>query len=439
MSKKKTRKASAMAPVIRHRVDSSATGRPDSRQPDPDQPPGIGTTGRPSIYSEWLNNTPRPQARSAWLNSSIGDTSALRAAMDEVALGPKPGTADGGNAPGFRKRLSTRARKLAQAERLQLDPDELSSNAGMAVDPSRQLAPTVPARQARLVPPSGNAPRSTRIMPTMSSGDQTAEPGRGGTPPGRRATAGRVPVMAEQPTVRMTAAARFAAGPKPSARQTTAHAALTGQATAKVPAVRKTAAPAMAKASDSGVLIRGARKPAATGAIVPRRLRPPSFVMQGVVALATVIVLMGVLTVSSPLGYGAAVNGTFQAYANSFHWIPTATPTPTLVPVNTTFSGVPPSPGQQVVVDEIRQVFGQYAQGALNVSHCESGWDPTARNPYPVGNSHAEGVFQILFPSTWNTTSYASRNPYDYDANIRAAWEIFHRDGNSWAEWECKP
>jgi hypothetical protein len=100
---------------------------------------------------------------------------------------------------------------------------------------------------------------------------------------------------------------------------------------------------------------------------------------------------------------------------------------------------LPASPGQQVVIDEIKQVFGSYAQGALNISHCESGWDPTARNPYPVGNSHAEGVFQILYPSTWDTTSYASRNPYDYDANIRAAYEIFSRDGNSWREWACKP
>jgi hypothetical protein len=100
---------------------------------------------------------------------------------------------------------------------------------------------------------------------------------------------------------------------------------------------------------------------------------------------------------------------------------------------------IPASPGQQVVINEIQAVFGQYTTGALNIARCESGFDPAARNPYPVGNSHAEGVFQILFPSTWDTTSYAAQNPYDYNANIHAAWQIFSRDGYSWREWECKP
>ncbi|MGH2485937.1 MAG: hypothetical protein ACRDHE_07995 [Ktedonobacterales bacterium] len=73
------------------------------------------------------------------------------------------------------------------------------------------------------------------------------------------------------------------------------------------------------------------------------------------------------------------------------------------------------------------------------MSRCESGYDPNAVNPYAIGNSHASGVFQILFPSTWDGTSYASQSPFDYNANIHAAYEIFSRDGYSWREWACKP
>jgi hypothetical protein len=84
-------------------------------------------------------------------------------------------------------------------------------------------------------------------------------------------------------------------------------------------------------------------------------------------------------------------------------------------------------------------VFGSYSQGALAISKCESGYDPNAWNSYPILNSHASGVFQILYPSTWNTTSYASQSPFNADANIHAAYQIFKRDGYSWREWQCKP
>jgi hypothetical protein len=430
MAKKKTRKAPAMAPVIRQRVAPVGAVEPDAGalRPDPDQPPMDGTTGRPSVYSEWLNTTSRTPAASAWLNEPVDANPRLRGAMRDVGLEPKPAAPQGEGQAGPRKRLSTRARKLGQGERLQVEPDATRPGAGPAADPRRQLAPTVPARPTMGAAPGANLPRSTRVMQAMPGDSRAQGMGtngrqpamrRDGGGPAPRGTAGRIPALADQPTARV-----------PAAHDTASHAAL----------ARQTGAPAAARSTPSGSLvIHGTRVPKATGPVVPRRLRPPSFVMQGVVALATVVVLLGVLTVSSPLGYGAALSGTFQAYANSVKWVPTPTPTATPVPLNTTFGGVPPSPGQQVIVDEIKQVFGSYAQGALNVSHCESGWDPSARNPYPVGNSHAEGVFQILYPSTWNTTSYASRNPYDYDANIRAAYEIFHRDGNSWAEWECQP
>lgn len=192
----------------------------------------------------------------------------------------------------------------------------------------------------------------------------------------------------------------------------------------------------------TALLIRGARKPSASYMpVVPRRSGQRSVVTQFVVAMVTVMSLMAVLTLASPLSTSAAFATTFQTYAGAVPWIPTPTPTPiptpTLVPVYAgPATGV--NPGQQVIINEINAVFGSFAPGALNIARCESGYDPNARNPFAVGDSHAEGVFQILFPSTWSGTSYVNASPYDYHANIRAAYEIFHRDGNSWREWECK-
>jgi len=84
------------------------------------------------------------------------------------------------------------------------------------------------------------------------------------------------------------------------------------------------------------------------------------------------------------------------------------------------------------------QIFGSYAKAALIIAGCESSMNPRAYNPVSVGGSHAEGMFQILVPSTWNTTAEAGNNPYDYQANTRAAWEIFKRDGYVWGKsWAC--
>jgi hypothetical protein len=91
------------------------------------------------------------------------------------------------------------------------------------------------------------------------------------------------------------------------------------------------------------------------------------------------------------------------------------------------------------VVSMIEQVFGPYAAGAVNVAQCESGLNPGATNPYSIGGSHAAGVFQILYPSTWDGTSEAGASPYNAMANILAAHNIFVRDGYSWREWTCQP
>jgi len=125
--------------------------------------------------------------------------------------------------------------------------------------------------------------------------------------------------------------------------------------------------------------------------------------------------------------------------------IPTPVPTnPPSAPTNPNPAPTSPTPppvstGQGSVATMINQIFGPYAAGALQVAKCESGLNPAAYNPTSNGGSHAAGVFQILYPSTWMNTSEASSSPYNAQANILAAHEIFVRDGYSWREWSCAP
>lgn len=109
-----------------------------------------------------------------------------------------------------------------------------------------------------------------------------------------------------------------------------------------------------------------------------------------------------------------------------------------VTPVSTPAPAPPPASGSSVAA-MIQQVFGSYASGALNVARCESGLNPDAYNPTSIGGSHAEGVFQILYPSTWNTTPEAGSSPYNAMANIQAAHAIFVRDGYNFHEWSCQP
>ena len=91
------------------------------------------------------------------------------------------------------------------------------------------------------------------------------------------------------------------------------------------------------------------------------------------------------------------------------------------------------------VAGMIYEEFGPYGDAAVRVATCESGLNPSAYNPTSIGGSHAEGVFQILYTSTWNGTPEAGSSPYNARANIRAAHYIFVHDGYSWREWSCKP
>ncbi len=98
----------------------------------------------------------------------------------------------------------------------------------------------------------------------------------------------------------------------------------------------------------------------------------------------------------------------------------------------------PASSNGSSIADMINSVFGPYAASAQHIAMCESTMNPNATNSVAIGGSHAAGLFQILYPSTWNTTSQAGASPYDAHANIVAAHEIFVRDGYSWREWECQ-
>jgi hypothetical protein len=190
----------------------------------------------------------------------------------------------------------------------------------------------------------------------------------------------------------------------------------------------------------AAVLIRGARKPPRLSThIVPRRTGPRSAVTQFLSAMVVVVAFVSAVALTTPLGSATGLTSPFKVYANAVPFIPTPTPTPTPVPQSGGLPAFSSNPGTQAIMNEISAVFGLYAQGALNVARCESGYDPNAWNPYAIGNSHASGVFQILYPSTWNGTGYAAYSPFNADANIHAAYQMFQRDGYSWREWACQP
>jgi hypothetical protein len=101
-------------------------------------------------------------------------------------------------------------------------------------------------------------------------------------------------------------------------------------------------------------------------------------------------------------------------------------------------SGGASNPGTGSITGEILAVFGPYGQSALAVARCESGLNPGAVN----ASSGASGLFQFLrstWRSTWAGTSYRYASPFNADAHIRAAHEVFVRDGYGWREWVCQP
>lgn len=78
----------------------------------------------------------------------------------------------------------------------------------------------------------------------------------------------------------------------------------------------------------------------------------------------------------------------------------------------------------------IRFVFGRYAEQALAVARCESGFSMTPR----AQNGQYLGIFQM--------GSYA-RSVYGHGETaleqVRAAYTYFMRSGHDWSPWACKP
>jgi hypothetical protein len=172
-----------------------------------------------------------------------------------------------------------------------------------------------------------------------------------------------------------------------------------------------------------------------------RRQQPRSRGMRVTFISFATCILLALLFAATPITAGASGQvGNFIAGTNAWK-LPTATPTPTptLSPTTIGGPGTGYNPGATAVINEIKAVFGGYSAGALGVAKCESGYDPNAWNGISIMGSHAEGVFQILYPSTWQGTAYASYSPYNASANIRAAYQIFSRDGFTWREWQCQP
>lgn len=273
--------------------------------------------------------------------------------------------------------------------------------------------------------------------PAPAPADPLDEPMTSPTRKARTLTSSPSVTRSTRATTRTRRTPDVEGGLRGAARQSQALAPL------KTGAERERALAAVNAASDSTTtLIPGARAyRAPTRSIVPRRNGPRSAVTQFAVSMIVTALLVSALALSTPLGQAAAldVGGSARANTGAAPWLPTPTPRPKPTPALGFRPPAGANPGQQAVINNIIAVFGPYAQGALAIAKCESGYDPNAWNSYPILNSHASGVFQILYPSTWKTTSYASASPFNADANIHAAYQIFQRDGYSWREWQCQP
>jgi hypothetical protein len=140
------------------------------------------------------------------------------------------------------------------------------------------------------------------------------------------------------------------------------------------------------------------------------------------VSLAAVLagLLLVTLFAVTPLTVGAS-GGANTFLANvGLATLPTATPTVTPTPDPYYGNAPVPDPGKAVIVAKIQQVFGSYSDQAMRIVACESQFDTNNYNPISILGSHAEGIFQILYPSTWNGTPYRNYSPYDWNYNIPA-------------------
>lgn len=119
--------------------------------------------------------------------------------------------------------------------------------------------------------------------------------------------------------------------------------------------------------------------------------------------------------------------------------LPPVTNTTTTQPPTTTTTTTPPTGGELGEAEARGIISLFFAPGdvelALQVSYCESRWDPGARNPL----SGAAGLFQQI-PRYWAGRSaaagWAGANIYDAHANAAvSAWLVAQSGG--WSHWEA--
>lgn len=95
----------------------------------------------------------------------------------------------------------------------------------------------------------------------------------------------------------------------------------------------------------------------------------------------------------------------------------------------------------QSIQDDIRAVFGDYADDAMRVLECENKrLDPEAVNDNTtwggVGRDH--GIFQINdYWQGFRHDGKAKQFLQDPAINIRVAWRIFEDEGYSFQKWTC--
>ena len=122
----------------------------------------------------------------------------------------------------------------------------------------------------------------------------------------------------------------------------------------------------------------------------------------------------------------------------------TASPPTTTTPDSPTTTVVPPTTtttqptGGRLTEAETRGIISLFfapadVEKALQVSYCESRWDPGATNP----SSDAAGLFQHI-PRFWSDRSasagWAGASIYDAHANAAvSAWLVY--DGGGWVHW----
>lgn len=89
-----------------------------------------------------------------------------------------------------------------------------------------------------------------------------------------------------------------------------------------------------------------------------------------------------------------------------------------------------PSPVPQIIA----KVFGKYASQAQIVSLCMSG-----NNPMYTNRLGGMGLFGLR-PTTWASSPYNKKSPFDAEANTLAAYWLFVQSGYMWYRWgTCAP